>query len=231
MNPTTDQSIESVEQPIEQLVDRFERNEISRSRFVALLAAMGVSGAGIEMVSSTSEAKAARLEAQAQVTRLPAKTNTDKQSGKHHTNKKLHQIHVKRQGQATVGGPVSASSLDAQRAQYLQAILDDYADDAVVDDPMFEAPIVGKNAIAERKLAEITSIGNAAIDVTHRFAHGDQVVAEWVLRGTHQGDFLGFVATGRHIEVRGMTIVTRANGKITRESLYYDVAGVQRQLS
>jgi steroid delta-isomerase-like uncharacterized protein len=229
MNPSTDQPIASAEQPIEQLVDRFERNEISRSRFVALLAAMGVSGAGIEMVSSTSEAKAARLEAQ--VTRLPAKTNTDKQSGKHHTNKKLHQIHVKRQGQATVGGPVSASSLDPQRAQILQAILDDYADDAVVDDPMFEAPIAGKNAIAERKLAEITSIGNAAIDVTHRFAHGDQVVAEWVLRGTHQGDFLGFAATGRHIEVRGMTIVTRANGKITRESLYYDVAGVQRQLS
>ncbi len=212
----------STDQPIEQLVHRYQQHEISRSRFVALLAGVGVSSTGIEMVSSTADAQAARL---------PATTDTKKHAGKQHKNKKLHHVHVQRQGSATLGGPVTASSLDPQRAQFLQQILDDYADDAVVDDPMFEAPITGKAAIAQRKLAEITSIGNATIDVTHRFAHGDQVIAEWVLHGTHQGDFLGFAATGRRIEVRGMTIVTRLNGKITRESLYYDVASVQHQLS
>ncbi len=212
----------SPDQPIDQLIQRYRRHEISRSRFVALLAALGMSSVGIEMVSSTSDAQAAHL---------PPKTNTKKHAATQHKNKKLHQEHVQRQGGATQGSPVSASSLDPQRSQYLQAILDDYADNAVVEDPMFEAPITGKAAIAQRKLAEMTSIGNATIDVTHRFAHGDQVVAEWVLHGTHQGDFLGFAPTGRRIEVRGMTIVTRAEGKITRESLYYDVAGVQRQLS
>jgi steroid delta-isomerase-like uncharacterized protein len=215
----------TTEQPIEQIIHRFQRKEISRSRFVALLTAMGVSSVGIEMVSSTAAATA-------EPARLPAKTNTKKHAATQNKNKKLHQEHVQRQGGATLTSSAPpASPPDPHRAQALQAILDDYADDAIVDDPMFEAPIVGKAAIAERKMAEVTSIGNATIDVTQRFAHGDQVVAEWVLRGTHLGDFLGFAATGRRIEVRGMTIVTRANGKITRESLYYDVAGVQRQLS
>jgi steroid delta-isomerase-like uncharacterized protein len=210
------------DQPIEELVQRFHHNEISRSRFVALMAALGVSTLGIEMLSAAPEVKAAGL---------PPKTNTKANAAEQHKNKKLHHVHVQRQGKATKGSPVIASELDPQRAQYLQAILDDYADDAVVDDPMFEAPIVGKTAIAQRKLAEITSIGSATIDVTHRFAHGNQVVAEWVMRGTHQGDFLGFAPTGRQVEVRGMTIVTRSEGKITRESLFYDVAGVHQQLS
>jgi steroid delta-isomerase-like uncharacterized protein len=53
-------------------------------------------------------------------------------------------------------------------------------------------------------------------------------VAEWVVRGSHAGDFLGFPATGRKIEVHGVTVVTHEHGKITKESLHYDVAAVHR---
>ena len=109
--------------------------------------------------------------------------------------------------------------------------MDDYTDNAVVEDPLFAELIVGKTAIAERKLAEMKSMAGVSIDVTNRYAHGDQVVAEWVLRGTHQGDIFGFKATGRAIELRGVTVVTRnAAGKITRESLHYDLAELHRQL-
>ena len=31
--------------------------------------------------------------------------------------------------------------------------------------------------------------------------------------------------------VRGMTVITRENGRITRESLFHDVAELQRQLT
>ena len=110
-------------------------------------------------------------------------------------------------------------------------MLDDYADNAIVDDPLFERPIAGKQAIAQRKWAEMTSMSGVTIDVVHRFAHGNQVVAEWVVRGTHAGHFMGYAPTGRQIEIRGMTVVTHKNGKITRESLFYDVAELHRQLT
>jgi steroid delta-isomerase-like uncharacterized protein len=111
--------------------------------------------------------------------------------------------------------------MSATHRQKLQAMLDDYADNAIVEDPLFERPIVGKQAIAQRKWAEMTSMSGVTIDVVHRFAHGNQVVAEWVVRGTHAGHFMGYAPTGRQIEIRGMTVVTGENGKITRESLLY----------
>src|SRR5262249_40938556 len=127
--------------------------------------------------------------------------------------------------------PLEQAALSPHQAQHLQAILDDYADDAIVDDPFFAQPIVGKAAIAQRKLAEMAAMRDAAIEVTNRFAYHNQVVAEWTLQGIHQGNFLGYAATGRHIRVQGVTVVTREGGKITRESLHYDVAAVHRQLS
>jgi steroid delta-isomerase-like uncharacterized protein len=64
----------------------------------------------------------------------------------------------------------------------------------------------------------------------NRVVHGNQVSVEWVATGTHNGDFPGLVATGRSFSIPGVTVVVRHNGKITRESIYYDVAEVHRQL-
>ena len=227
--------------PIEQLVRRFQRHDLSRSRFMAILAGLGASATGISTLVSAAESSAATLPAR----RGPAHHKAE------HQHMKLHQAHVQRQAAATqqvpaASGDVTAAaaqaagaaatagaarSMSASHRQKLQAMLDDYADNAIVDDPLFERPIAGKQAIAQRKWAEMTSMSGATIDVVHRFAHGNQVVAEWVVRGTHAGHFMGYAPTGRQIEIRGMTVVTRENGKITRESLFYDVAELERQLT
>jgi len=214
----------STNQPIEQLVERLRQKDLSRSAFMAILAGLGASATGIATLMSSAEADAAAL---------PPRRHSPSH-GKTHHNLKLHHEHVRRQvgatgGAAPAAGP--AAALDAVRAQKLQEILDDYADHAVVEDPQFDAPISGKQAIARRKLAEMTSMAGVTLEVVHRFAHHDQVVAEWIVRGTHRGDFMGFRGTGREIEIRGVTVVTRENGKITRESLHYDVAELYRQLA
>jgi steroid delta-isomerase-like uncharacterized protein len=226
--------------PIEQLVRRLQQHDLSRRRFMAILAGLGASG--IRTLMTAAESRAATL---------PAHRRPAHHTAEHH-HKKLHQAHVQRQAAATHQVPTASSDVNAPAAaqatdaadmagaarsmsasnwQKLQAMLDDYADHAIVDDPLFERPIVGKQAIAQRKWAEMTSMSGVTIDVVHRFAHGSQVVAEWVVRGTHAGHFMGYAPTGRQIEIRGMTIVTRENGKITRESLFYDVAELQRQLT
>jgi steroid delta-isomerase-like uncharacterized protein len=194
---------------------------MTRSHFIAVLTGLGASATAISTLLSVAEADAAALP--------PPRTFAH--NAVEQQNAALHHAHVQRQSAATQQGPATTGASSASRQKALQAILDDYADNAVVEDPLFAAPIVGKAAIAQRKLAEMNSMAGATIDIVHRFAHGDQVVAEWIVRGLHQGDFLGFAATGRQIEVRGVTVVTRAQGKITRESLYYDVAELHRQLS
>jgi steroid delta-isomerase-like uncharacterized protein len=53
---------------------------------------------------------------------------------------------------------------------------------------------------------------------------------EWIATGTHKVDYPGLPATGRKFSIPGVTVVVRRNGKIVRESLYYNMAEVQRQL-
>src|SRR5207244_5665737 len=45
------------------------------------------------------------------------------------------------------------------------------------------------------------------VEVADSFCQGDRVVARCSLRGTHQGDTLGFKATSRNIRITGMAIV------------------------
>ena len=96
---------------------------------------------------------------------------------------------------------------------------------------MFAAPFVGRAAIMARKSAGFAAMPDMQIKVTNRVVHGDQLTVEWLATGTHSDDYPGLPATGRSFSIPGVTVVVRRDGKIMRESLYYDMAEVQRQLS
>ncbi len=210
---------------VDQLVHRFRHKDLSRARFMAALAGLGMSATGVATLLATTACAAAAP---------PPRPAPPHHATEHH-NKTLHHKHVQRQASVTHGEPRAAGEgvppeAAVRRAQALRELLDDYADDAVVVDPLFAAPIAGKEAIARRKMAEMASMGGVTMEVVNRVARHDEVVAEWIVRGTHQGPLMGFPGTGRQIEIRGLTVVTRARGKITKESLYYDVADLYRQL-
>lgn len=50
----------------------------------------------------------------------------------------------------------------------------------------------------------------------------DRLVTQWTCSGTHRGEFLGVPATGKRIDVNGMTMSRVENGKIVEEQTYYD---------
>jgi steroid delta-isomerase-like uncharacterized protein len=81
-----------------------------------------------------------------------------------------------------------------------------------------------------RKNVIFAAASDAKITITNRIAHGNQVTAEWVATGVHTGDLPGLPASGRFFSLRGVTVVIRENEKIVRESLYYDVSELHRQL-
>jgi steroid delta-isomerase-like uncharacterized protein len=106
----------------------------------------------------------------------------------------------------------------------------DYHENAIVEDSMFPHPFVGHEAIMNRKSAGFASMPDLKITVTGHIVRGDQLTVEWMASGTHKVDYPGLPATGREFSIPGVTVVVRKNGKIMRESLYYDMAEVQRQL-
>jgi steroid delta-isomerase-like uncharacterized protein len=67
--------------------------------------------------------------------------------------------------------------------------------------------------------------------VEDAIAEGDQVVTRWTIRGTHQGEIEEFgPATGRQIEIKGITIHRIDGGKIVEEWERYDNLSVMQQL-
>ncbi len=215
-----DSSIESVDQ----LVDHYERKVVSRGRFMTLIAGIGVTATGVAAMLASMDGKSARAAA-AQPAAAP-------EHAMHTQNLVAHATHVQNQGATTQSAsPAAHTQMDAARKQALERLLDDYADDAVVEDPLNQAPVTGKEAIARRKLEEMTSMRNVTLTVHNRLSHGDQVIAEWVMHGTHVGPYKGYAATNREISLNGVTVVTRQHGKIVKESIFYDVDKLIAQLT
>lgn len=206
----------------EALIDGARQRKLSRRGFIAAVTAAGATAGGAGILFAA--------------TRPAGHTSSPAGGGSSQQNIQLHESHIKRQADRPgvtpppQGGP-SGSLGGSPYASHVQAIVDDYHPDAVVEDIMHSQPIVGHEAIYSRKHAELVAIGNPTIKVNNRFAYGDQVVAEWEVSGTHAGDYLGFTASNRQFTIHGITVVTRRDGKIVKESLYYDHEELARQLS
>ena len=56
------------------------------------------------------------------------------------------------------------------------------------------------------------------MSITRQFEDGEYVVSEFVMRGTHSGEFLGITPTNKTIEIKGVNIDKIVDGKITEHS-------------
>lgn len=187
---------------IPEMVDDVRAGKMDRRRMMKTLALMGVSAAGAGAIASVAARQLAANFIQ------PTNGNS---SGKDQLQQ--HDQHIRHQ-----------STGDVQQLQ------NDYHENAIVEDSMHPHPFVGHEAIMARKNTGFTAMPDLQISVTNRIVRGSQLTVEWVASGTHTSDYPGLPASGRAFSIPGVTVVVRHNGKIVRESLYYDVKEVQRQL-
>ncbi len=190
------------EYTIPEMVDEVREGKIQRREFIKQLTLMGVSAAGVGAIVA---AVATRQFATKPVPQENLQDAVD--------HMQRHDEHLANQSQGNV-----------------DQLYNDYAEHAVVEDSMYPHPFVGRAAIMSRKSAGMAAIPGLNINVTNRIVHGNQLTVEWVASGTHSGDYPGLVASGRSFSIPGVTVVVRQNGKIVRESLYYDMSEVRRQL-
>ncbi|HLJ36073.1 MAG TPA: ester cyclase [Ktedonobacteraceae bacterium] len=187
---------------IPEMVDDVSKGKMDRRTLIKRLTLMGLSVAGAAAIGAVAGRQIASNAAQ------PA--HGDSNSQQHIQNHDQHLAH--------------------QSTGNIQKLQHDYHADAIVEDSMYAAPFVGHAAIMARKSAGFAAMPDVQIQVTNRVVRGDQLTVEWVASGTHIHDYPGLPASGRSFSIPGVTVVVRQNGKIIRESLYYDMAEVQRQL-
>ena len=59
---------------------------------------------------------------------------------------------------------------------------------------------------------------------------GDMIASRWTARMTHQGDNLGIAATGRRVEVSGMSMGRLRDGKLIEGWNNWDTASLMQQI-
>lgn len=191
------------EQPtIPQMVDDVRAGKMPRRKFIKALTAMGISTAGVGAIAAAAASPS--------------------------TSASFHQVHAHENAARHI--QLHKQHISSQASNDAGALNNDYAENAVVEDSMHREPFVGRNAIMARKNIIFAAASDANITVTNRIVQGNQVTAEWVATGRHTGDLPGLPASGRSFSLRGVTVVVRHEGKIVRESLYYDVAELHHQL-
>ena len=71
---------------------------------------------------------------------------------------------------------------------------------------------------------------DAGLIVENMFAHQDKVVCQFVMTGTHQGDFMGVPPTGKPIALPGITILRFENQKCVERWSQADFLSVLMQI-
>jgi steroid delta-isomerase-like uncharacterized protein len=109
-------------------------------------------------------------------------------------------------------------------------VLSLFTDDCVYEDVTFGAINHGKKELRAFAEGVFAGVPDFKVELKVRFLADTWGGIEWVMSGTHKGDFPGMPATGKRFSTRGVTILELHDGKIRRNSDYWDAAGVMRQV-
>ncbi|MBT8306527.1 MAG: ester cyclase [Maribacter sp.] len=90
--------------------------------------------------------------------------------------------------------------------------------------------VVGITNVQEFYANYLTGFSNIEFTIVDVFGQGDKIMKHWNFKGTHSGDFFGIPATGKMVDIDGVTLVKMKNGKITQEQDFMDNMAFMQQL-
>jgi steroid delta-isomerase-like uncharacterized protein len=101
----------------------------------------------------------------------------------------------------------------------------------VTHDPAEPEDIRGIEPLKQRTLGYRTAMSDLVVTIEDLIASDDKVVTRWSARGTNDGEMAGMPATGKSIEITGMTIDRfDSDGKLVETWDQWDNAGFMAQL-
>ncbi len=90
--------------------------------------------------------------------------------------------------------------------------------------------IVGIEAVKDFYKNYLTGFSDIKFTVINVFGQGDNIVKHWNFQGKHTGIFFGINATGKTVNIDGVTLVKMKNGKIAKEQDFMDNMAFMQQL-
>ena len=86
------------------------------------------------------------------------------------------------------------------------------------------------DATKQQFLELVAAFPDLKITVQDQIAEGDRVVNRVIVRGTHQGEYMGMPGTGKTIEIGGIDILRMVNDKAAERWGYFDDMKLMQQL-
>jgi len=90
--------------------------------------------------------------------------------------------------------------------------------------------IVGNENVKAFYANYVTGFSNIEFTIVDVFGQGGKIVKHWNFKGKHTGDFFGNPATGKLVDLDGVTLVKMKDGKIAQEQDFMDNMEFMQQL-
>lgn len=90
--------------------------------------------------------------------------------------------------------------------------------------------LVGIDAFKAYYANFITGFSDVSFTIVNVFGQGDNIVKHWNFKGTNTGEFFGMPATGKTVDIDGVTLVKMKDGKIAQEQDFMDNMVFMQQL-
>ena len=93
-------------------------------------------------------------------------------------------------------------------------------------------PDFGRGPESERKRANLYrgAFPDVRLTIENIISEGDTVMARWSCHATHKGELGGIPATGKRIDLTGISVVRLSAGKIAEGWVQWDALGMMQQL-
>ena len=105
-----------------------------------------------------------------------------------------------------------------------------YTPDYVLHDPSLPEDLHGPEGLKQYAAMNLGAFPDARVTVEDQIAEGDMVVTRWRATGTHTGELMGILPTGRRSEISGITINRFSGGRIAEDWYQSDDLGMLQQL-
>ncbi|WP_298536506.1 nuclear transport factor 2 family protein [uncultured Algibacter sp.] len=90
--------------------------------------------------------------------------------------------------------------------------------------------IVGLENVKTHYQHFLTGFSEIDFTIVDLFGQDNKIMKHWNFKGRHTGDFFGIPATGKSVDIDGVTLVKMQNGKIAQEQDFMDNLTFMNQL-
>src|SRR5262245_23631319 len=122
---------------------------------------------------------------------------------------------------------VAQAWIDAWNSRNPDNVVALFTDDAVIEDVTLGAMSHGLMEIRDFAVGVFTTFPDLHFDLVDSTLKGGHGTIEWVFSGTDTG---GFGGTGKRFSVRGVTVMDVNGTRLSRDTDYWDLATVLREI-